>query len=129
MVLAAVLVALVVLALIAWLLLRRLRGNLIARAFGRRLTRLSFRQKLRLAWALVRDPRIPCAVRAIPVLLVLYLAMPLDLVPDFLPVIGQLDDLLILAIGAGLMVRFVPRAVLEEHIDRIEAADTYIRNP
>jgi uncharacterized membrane protein YkvA (DUF1232 family) len=53
--------------------------------------------------------------------LVLYLAMPLDLIPDFIPVIGHLDDLLIVLIGAGLLLRSIPRYVIEEHVSRYEA--------
>lgn len=119
-VLGALLGCLLGLVLLAWPLRRWLRDNPDATESGRRLHRLSFRQKLRLAGALVRDARIPLAVRAIPVLLVLYLAMPLDVIPDFLPVIGQLDDLLVLAIGVGLLIRFVPRTVLKDHLDRFE---------
>jgi uncharacterized membrane protein YkvA (DUF1232 family) len=119
-ILLGVAVAAVVAVAAGWLTLRWLRRSLVVKAFGPRLAQLSFRQKLGLAWALMRDPRIPLLVRAIPVLLVLYLAMPLDFIPDFLPVIGQLDDLLILVIGVGLIVRFVPRAVLESQIARAE---------
>jgi len=87
-----------------------------------RIGRLSLRNKARLALALARDPRIPLGVRAIPPALVLYLAMPLDLIPDFIPVIGQLDDLLIVGLGIGLLIRFAPRESLAEHVERLERA-------
>ena len=73
--------------------------------------------------ALAREPRIPLAVRAIPPALILYLATPIDVIPDFIPVIGHLDDLFIVVIGIGLLLRFTPRYVLEEHIARLESAE------
>jgi uncharacterized membrane protein YkvA (DUF1232 family) len=76
--------------------------------------RLPVRAKLRLAWMLARDRRVPLWVRLLPPALVIYLAMPLDLVPDFIPVLGQLDDILVSAVGVALLLHFVPRAVLEE---------------
>ena len=91
------------------------------RALVERILRLPLRDKLRLALALVREPRIPLLVRAVPPALVLYLAMPLDVIPDFIPVIGHLDDVLILLLGVALLLRFTPRAVLEEHVARLEA--------
>ena len=87
---------------------------------AKRIARLSLRNKARLAVALSRDRRIPLAIRALPPALALYLAMPLDLVPDFIPVVGQLDDLLIVGLGVWLLFRFVPRPALLEHIDRLE---------
>lgn len=102
------------------LLWRSAKRNLQVRGLDKRLRALSVRRKLRLAWALAKDRRIRRTVRLIPFLLLLYLAMPLDIIPDFIPVIGQADDLLVLAIGAGLMVRFTPPHVLEEHLSRLE---------
>jgi uncharacterized membrane protein YkvA (DUF1232 family) len=92
------------------------------RALVRRVTRLPLRDKLRLGLALAREPRIPLALRAIPPGLVLYLAMPIDVIPDFIPMLGHIDDLLIVIIGVGLLLRFTPRSVLEEHVARLESA-------
>ncbi|HLB27311.1 MAG TPA: DUF1232 domain-containing protein [Dehalococcoidia bacterium] len=47
--------------------------------------------------------------------------MPLDIIPDFVPVIGHLDDALVLLIGIALVLRFTPRGVLEEQVERLEA--------
>jgi uncharacterized membrane protein YkvA (DUF1232 family) len=46
--------------------------------------------------------------------------MPLDLVPDFIPVLGQLDDIAVVVVAVGLFARFVPLQVIDEHIDAIE---------
>jgi len=113
----AALIALLVLA--AVLLAQRNSEHL---ALAKRIARLSLRNKGRLALALTRDRRIPFVVRGLPALLVLYLAMPLDLIPDFIPVVGQLDDLLIVGLGVWLLVRSVPREALLEHVERLEAA-------
>ena len=97
------------------------RADPSSRALVQRLARLPLRSKFSLAAAVARDRRIPIAVRAVPPLLVLYLALPIDIVPDFIPVLGQLDDVLLAAAGLGVLLRFTPRAVLEEQIERLSA--------
>jgi uncharacterized membrane protein YkvA (DUF1232 family) len=87
---------------------------------AKRVAKLRFRDKLALASALFRDRRVPLLPGLIAVALILYLAMPIDIVPDFIPVLGYLDDLLILVIGAGLLLRSIPVHVLEEHVGRFE---------
>lgn len=99
------------------------RGGPEARTLVRRILRLPLRRKLRLTLALVRDSRIPLVVRAIPPGLILYLATPIDLIPDFIPVLGHVDDAVILIVGVGLLLRFTPRDVLEEHVSRLEAGE------
>lgn len=87
---------------------------------GQRIARLAFVDKLALAVSLFRDARIALVLRVAAVGLILYVAMPLDLIPDFIPVIGYLDDLLIVLIGAGLLLRAIPRYIIEEHVGRLE---------
>jgi uncharacterized membrane protein YkvA (DUF1232 family) len=111
----------ILLGVAAWRMWRR--GGPEERALVRRIVRLPLRSKLRLALALARDSRIPLVVRAIPPGLVLYLATPIDLIPDFIPVIGHLDDMVILIVGVGLLLRFTPRDVLEDHVARLESAE------
>ena len=91
------------------------------RAVARRIGKLRWRDKLALGFALFGDPRVPAWARIMAVALALYIGTPIDIVPDFIPVLGQLDDVLILMIGAGLLLRSIPRAVLEEHVGRLEA--------
>jgi uncharacterized membrane protein YkvA (DUF1232 family) len=67
-----------------------------------RIRRLPPRDQMRLVAGLAGDERIPTGIRLIPPRLVLYLAMPIDLVPDFVPVLGQLDDILVAVIAIGL---------------------------
>lgn len=81
---------------------------------------LPVRAKLKLAWRLFRDPQTPFLAKALLPLLLLYLAMPLDIIPDFIPVLGQLDDILVIAGGLALVMWVTPEFVLEAHIERLE---------
>ena len=86
----------------------------------KRILKLPVKSKFRLAGGLLREPRIPVLVRMIPAGLVLYLAMPIDLIPDFIPVLGQIDDIAIVVVGVGLLLRFAPRDVVENRIAVLE---------
>ena len=119
-VLLGALVALLVLLIAAWWVMRRARREV--RALASRVYRLPWRSKLALAGTLMRDERLPLGLRLIPPLLIVYLALPLDIVPDFIPVIGQLDDVLVLIVGGALLVKFAPVGILEERISELEAA-------
>jgi uncharacterized membrane protein YkvA (DUF1232 family) len=90
------------------------------KALARRVARLRFVHKLSLGVALFRDRRVSLITRMLALGLLLYLAMPLDFIPDFIPLIGILDDVLIVLIGGGLLLRSVPRYVIEEHVARYE---------
>jgi uncharacterized membrane protein YkvA (DUF1232 family) len=61
-----------------------------------------------------KDPRTPLAARIVIGLVVAYALSPIDLIPDFIPVLGYLDDLILLPLGIWLAVRLVPRTVFEE---------------
>jgi uncharacterized membrane protein YkvA (DUF1232 family) len=63
---------------------------------------------------LLRDPRVPRRAKVTLGLALPYLAMPLDLIPDFIPVIGQLDDALVVAAVFGYVARRAGRDVVEE---------------
>jgi uncharacterized membrane protein YkvA (DUF1232 family) len=93
-------------------------GRLVRRVAG-----LSLRRKARLAWRLLTDRRVPLLAKAVLPAVVLYLAMPLDIVPDFIPVVGYLDDVLVILGAAWLFLRLVPAAVLEEHVAALEAEE------
>lgn len=61
-----------------------------------------------------RDTRVPLLAKIIIGLVVAYALSPIDLIPDFIPVIGYLDDLLLLPIGIWLAIRLIPRDVWKE---------------
>ena len=60
-----------------------------------------------------RDPRTPIMVRLLALLIAAYALSPIDLIPDFIPVIGYLDDLLIVPLGIALVVSLTPPEVIE----------------
>ena len=64
---------------------------------------------------LLADSRVPRRHKALLIGLVGYLASPLDLIPDFIPVIGQLDDVLIAAVVLRTVRRGVRRSILRQH--------------
>lgn len=64
---------------------------------------------------LLRDPRVPRRKKALLVALAAYLALPFDLVPDFIPVAGQLDDVVIVALVLRSFVRSGGETIVREH--------------
>ena len=65
-------------------------------------------------WFCARHPRTPFIAKALAAALVAYALSPIDLIPDFIPVLGLLDDLLILPVGLWLVLKFVPEDVMAE---------------
>jgi uncharacterized membrane protein YkvA (DUF1232 family) len=72
---------------------------------------------VKLLWRLARDPRVPARSKATLVLLMGYIVSPIDLIPDFLPGIGQMDELVIAAFALDQMLNRVPPEVVREHWD------------
>lgn len=60
-----------------------------------------------------RDPQTPWPVRVLAVLVAAYALSPIDLIPDFIPVLGYLDDLLLVPLGLMLVIKLLPPQVLE----------------
>ncbi len=76
---------------------------------------LGWRGAARAVWGLLRDRRVPLAVRLLPVPVLLYLASPVDLIPDFIPILGQADDVLVVAAALWVVLRYAPREVVAAH--------------
>lgn len=64
-------------------------------------------------WFLARDPECPLALRALALAIAAYALSPIDLIPDFIPVLGLLDDLLLIPLGLWLVLRLAPPELLE----------------
>ncbi|MDI1264304.1 MAG: YkvA family protein [bacterium] len=62
-----------------------------------------------------RDPRVPWYAKALGIAVAAYALSPIDLIPDFIPVLGYLDDLIIVPLGIALIVRLIPADVMTEH--------------
>ena len=73
------------------------------------------------------DPRIPWYAKAIIILTVVYALSPIDLIPDFIPWIGYLDDLIIVPLGIALAIRFMPGDVWDEYREKARAGFAGIR--
>src|SRR5438874_1026011 len=69
-----------------------------------------------------RHPRTPWYAKLLIAGIVAYAASPIDLIPDFVPVLGVLDDLILLPLGIALAIRLVPREVLAECRANADAA-------
>ncbi|HPQ70184.1 MAG TPA: YkvA family protein [bacterium] len=61
-----------------------------------------------------RDPRTPWYAKALPALVIAYALSPIDLIPDFIPVLGYLDDVILLPLGIALALRLIPREVMDD---------------
>jgi uncharacterized membrane protein YkvA (DUF1232 family) len=61
------------------------------------------------------DPRVPWYAKVLVAVIVAYALSPIDLIPDFIPVIGYFDDLLLVPAGIALAAKLIPEEVLEEH--------------
>lgn len=70
---------------------------------------------LRLTWNLVQDRRVPLWTKLIPLVSVIYVFSPLDFLPDVIPVLGQLDDVVIFTLAMRTFQRLAPPDVVEEH--------------
>jgi uncharacterized membrane protein YkvA (DUF1232 family) len=82
----------------------------------------------RLVWALARDPRVPTHQKLVLGAVAGYLVFPIDIIPDFIPVIGQLDDLGVLIFGLDFFIRNAPKDVVEEHMARIARNDDDLKH-
>ena len=68
-----------------------------------------------------RDPQTPLLVRTLAFAVAAYALSPIDLIPDFIPVLGYLDDLIIVPLGLVLVIRLLPSQVLERSRARASA--------
>lgn len=81
----------------------------------------------RLVWRLSRDPRVPARVKAITFIVAGYLVSPLDVIPDFIPGLGQADDLFVAAFALDQILNRVPDHVVREHWDGDEDVLAVVR--
>jgi uncharacterized membrane protein YkvA (DUF1232 family) len=62
-----------------------------------------------------RDPRVPWTVKLLAIAVAGYALSPIDLIPDFIPVLGYLDDLIIIPLGIWLVIALIPEDVMREY--------------
>ncbi|HEX3244726.1 MAG TPA: DUF1232 domain-containing protein [Chloroflexota bacterium] len=73
-----------------------------------------------LAWHLFRDPRVPTLAKFIPAITLLYVLSPIDLIPDWIPIIGGVDDIAMVTGAITLFIRVCNPEIVDEIMDRIE---------
>ena len=78
-------------------------------------------QFVQLYWRLLRDFRVSVWPKALLLLGVLYLLSPVDIIPDVVPFIGEVDDLVLLIVACRLFIYLCPPEVVREHVRRIDA--------
>ncbi len=98
-----------------WLFMRLGVGGVL-RAF------LHLPNFFRLFLRLIRDPRVSLVSKMLPLGIAVYVLWPADLLPDFLVVLGQIDDLFIILLGLRLFLRLCPKEVVQEHVRLIARA-------
>jgi len=72
-------------------------------------------QNATLAWHLLLDPQVSILAKLIPAAVLAYVIMPFDLIPDVVPVLGQLDDLAVILLGIRLFIALCPPARVQAH--------------
>ena len=82
----------------------------------------SLKRDAHAVWLAAHDPRTPWHAKALALAVAAYAFSPIDLIPDFVPVLGYLDDLILVPAGLWLVLRMIPPQVLAEHRAAAEAA-------
>ncbi len=89
---------------------------------ARHAQRLQLATRLLALWKLVRHPDTPRAPKWVALLVLAYALSPIDLIPDFIPVLGQLDDLLLVPLGIALAVRLTPAHLWQARLAEAQAS-------
>ncbi len=76
--------------------------------------------QIRLVWRLLNDPDVPLWVKLVPPLAILYIISPIDILPDPVLGLGQLDDLAVILLGLKVFVELSPRGVVQRHREELE---------
>ncbi len=74
-----------------------------------------------------KDPRTPWYAKAVAAFIIGYALSPIDLIPDFIPVLGYLDDLVIVPAGIALLIRLIPSGVLQECREKAQSQPMSLR--
>lgn len=92
----------------------------------------SLQENIMVIYYAYKDKRVSNFARILAVCVVAYAFSPIDFIPDFVPILGYLDDLIIVPIGIYIVIRFIPKEVLNDckekasGIDRAEVAKNWI---
>ncbi len=73
-------------------------------------------------WLAARDPRVPWPAKLLGLIVTGYALSPIDLIPDFIPILGLVDDAILIPAGIWLMLRLIPAGLFAEHRAAAETA-------
>lgn len=91
----------------------RLLPKLVDPAYWQRLW-----TEIKLVGHLMKDGRVPIYTKVIPLLVGIYLLSPLDIIPDVVPILGQMDDFGLLVVGLSAFIRLAPSEVVDDYMPR-----------
>lgn len=90
----------------------------------------SLKRQVMVLWFCYQQPQTPWLPKLIAILVVAYALSPIDLIPDFIPILGYLDDVILLPLGILLAIRLMPPLVLEEcQLKAREWEKSHIKRP
>ena len=78
------------------------------------------KQNLFVLYLSYKDIRVPWYAKLVAICVVAYAFSPIDLIPDFIPVLGYLDDLIIVPLGISLALKLIPSYIIEENREKAE---------
>ncbi|HFR4146637.1 YkvA family protein [Bacillus cereus] len=84
----------------------------------------NLKKQLLVLYLAYRDERVPWYAKLFTMLVVAYAFSPIDLIPDFIPILGYLDDLILVPLGVYLALKLIPKEVLEDCKRKIEERQT-----
>jgi uncharacterized membrane protein YkvA (DUF1232 family) len=79
------------------------------------------KNEIRVLYLAYKDPRTPWYAKVFAVLIIGYALSPIDLIPDFIPVLGYVDDLIIVPAGMALLLKMIPKEVVDECRAKVES--------
>ncbi|WP_010490683.1 MULTISPECIES: YkvA family protein [Pseudomonas] len=74
----------------------------------------ALKRQVMMLWFSYRHPQTPWLPKVVAIIVVAYALSPIDLIPDFIPILGYLDDVILLPLGIWIVIKLMPAAVLEE---------------
>jgi len=100
-----------------WIAAKILRRGELGASFDQKVSKMSVEDKGRLLQRIANDSDLPIYARGVAFLPGLYVMSPIDLVPDFIPIIGRLDDEVVFGVALALLGLVTPRSAIERHVD------------
>ncbi len=86
----------------------------------------NLKNELKVYQAVIKDKRTPLLGKIFLGMAVGYFFLPFDLIPDFIPVIGHLDDIVIVPLLVIIALKIIPKEILEEHREKLKSQDSIL---